>query len=281
VRPLALRGIAGCVFHEVLGQDRDAILRRVRGLGEELEARVPHWPSRELAYAPAAHTLYTTHPEAVRALLDNARRHGLRTSLHLAEHGPERQAIEEGGGPIPDWFFAKTKQRPEWPKRPLFDHADDLGALAPNVLLVHLTIARDEELARVAERGAPVVLCPRSNYHIEKLLPPLAAIREAGIAPALGTDSLASNASLDVLADAQLLHVMDGSIAAWELLRMATWNGARALGRADLGRIARGARPGVFGVFVESGASDPVEVLFANLEQPRRAIVPRTSGALA
>ncbi len=281
VRALALRGIAGCVFHEVLGQDREAVLRRVHALREELEARVPHWPSRELAYAPAAHTLFTTHPDAVRAVLDSARRHGLRTSLHLAEHASERLAIEEGGGPIPEWFFAKTKHRPEWPKKPLFDHADELGALASNVILVHLTVARDEELARVAQRGAPVVLCPRSNYHIEKILPPLAAIRDAGIEPALGTDSLASNASLDVLADAQLLHVMDGSIAAWELLRMATWNGARALGRPDLGRIARGARPGVYGVFVESGAGDPVEVLFANLEQPRRAIVPRTSGALA
>ncbi len=282
VRPLALRGLAGCVVHEVIGQERDAVLRRVRDLREELDARVPHWPSRELAYAPAAHTLYTTHPEAVRAVLEGARKHDLRTSLHLAEHAPERLAIEEGGGPVPDWFFSKTKHRPEWPNRPLFDHATDLGALAPNVLLVHLTVARDDELARVAASGAPVVFCPRSNYHIEQLLPPLVAAREAGIEPALGTDSLASNASLDVLAEANLLHVMDGSIPTWELFRMATWNGARSLGRPDLGRIARGSRPGIYGVSVANDASsDPVELLFANLELPRRPIVARTSGAFA
>lgn len=280
VRPLALRGIAGCVFHEVFGQERETVLRRVHGLREELETRVPAWPSRELAYAPAAHTLYTTHPDAVRALLESASKHGLRTSLHLAEHTAERLAIEEGSGPVTEWFFNRTKFRPDWPKRPLFDHAHALGALADNVLLVHLTVARDEELARVAERRSPVVLCPRSNYHIEKVLPPLAAVVEAGIEPALGTDSLASNASLDVLADAQLLHVMDGSIPAWELFRMATWNGARALGRPDLGRFAKGSRPGVFAVNV-TGASDPVELLFANLEQPRRTIVPRTARALA
>ena len=83
--------------------------------------------------------------------------------------------------------------------------ADRLGALGPHVLAVHLTDAHPEELARVAERGAPVVLCPRSNLYIELRSPPLLAMRAAGIAPALGTDSLASNASLDVLAEARAL----------------------------------------------------------------------------
>jgi cytosine/adenosine deaminase-related metal-dependent hydrolase len=282
VKPLALRGIAGCIFHEVFGQEREALFRRIHGLREEVDTVVPQWPSRELAYAPAPHTLYTTHADAVAALLDGARKRNLRTSLHLAEHADERQAVEQGSGTVAQWYVEKMKHRPDWPKRPLFDHAAALGALAENVLLVHLTVARDDELARVAQSKAPVVLCPRSNYHIEKLLPPLAAVREAGIEPALGTDSLASNASLDVLAEAQLLHVMDGSIPAWELFRMATWNGARALGRTDLGRLSRGSRPGIYAVHVtDRNAGDPVELLFANLEQPRRAIVSRTSGALS
>jgi cytosine/adenosine deaminase-related metal-dependent hydrolase len=277
VKPLARRGIGGCVFHEVFGQKRDAVLERVRGLADELAARVPQWPTRELVYAPAAHTLYTTHADAVRALLDNARRRDLRTSLHLAEHGDERAAIERSAGPVPDWYFAQTKFRPEWPNKPLFDYAAELGALAPNVLLVHLTVADDEELARVAKSGAPVVLCPRSNYHIERLMPPLAAVREAGIEPALGTDSLASNASLDVLYEAHLLHFLDGSVPAWELVKMATWNGARALGRTDLGRIAKGSRPGVYGVAIadEAKIDDPVEYLFSQVGAIRRAIVPR------
>lgn len=274
VGPLAERGIGGCIFHEVFGQDRAAVLRRIEGLRAELDERVPSWPTTGLTYAPAPHTLYTTHEDAVRALLASAMKHGTRTSLHLAEHAPERRAIESGDGPVTEWLFRRVKQRPEWPRRPLFDYAEQLGALDPAVLLVHLVEARPEELARVAAKGAPVVLCPRSNLHIDMKLPPLLAVRAAGIEAALGTDSLASNASLDVLAEAKALADRFPQVPAWELVRMATWNGACALGRPDLGRFAKGARPGVLAVEGET-ATDGAAFLLSNLRRPRRVLAPR------
>ena len=79
-------------------------------------------------------------------------------------------------------------------------------------------------------------------------LPPLLAVRAAGIEPALGTDSLASNASLDVLAEARALADRFPKVPRGSSLRMATWNGARALGRADLGASRRGSRPGLVAV---------------------------------
>lgn len=290
VRPLARRGIAGCVFHEVFGQDRAAVLRRVEGLRAELDARLPSWPSRDLTYAPAPHTLYTTHVDAVRALLESTTKHGTRTSLHLAEHASERRAIEHGDGPVPEWLLARAKQSPVWPRSPLFAYADSLGALSPSVLLVHLTDARSDELAIVAEKGSPVVLCPRSNLHIEMKLPPLLAVRAAGLEAGLGTDSLASNASLDVLAEAKALADRFPGVLAWELVKMATWNGARALDRRDLGRLAKGARPGVLAVegagagaahvaaapaHAATGAADGASFVLANLRLPRRMLAPR------
>jgi len=280
VRALARRNVGGCVFHEVFGQDRTAVLRRVEGLRAELEERLPAWPSKDLTYAPAPHTLYTTHEDAVVALLAGAARYGTRTSLHLAEHAAERRAIEHGDGSVPEWLLARTRARAEFPKLPLLDYADRVGALAPSVLLVHLTDARPDELARIAERGAPVVLCPRSNLYIEAKLPPLLAALAAGLAPALGTDSLASNTSLDVLAEAKALAERFPSVKATALVTMATWNGARALGRDDLGRIARGARPGIFAVEGNVAAdADAAAYLLSNLKLPRRMIVPRATEA--
>jgi aminodeoxyfutalosine deaminase len=278
VAALARRGIGGCVFHEVLGLDRKVVLGRIDGLRTELEERVPTWPSNDLAYAPSPHTLFTLHPDVARALLDSAARRGLRTSLHLAEHPAERRAIEHGDGPVPEWFAERLKQRTEWPKRALFDLATEVGALREGVVLVHLTDARPDELARVSASGASVVLCPRSNLYIEARLPPLLAMRDAGIEAALGTDSLASNTSLDVLAEARALADRFPNVPAWELVKMATWNGARALGRGDLGRIAKGTRPGIFAVDAPRPlADDPAAFLLANVRAARRMAVARSS----
>lgn len=279
VPKLAERGIAGAIFHEVFGHDPVVTMRRVDALAAERAARLPSWPA-DLSYAPAPHTLYTTHPDVVRALLRDARKEGARTSLHFAEHASERRAIEHDDGPVVDWLTARTKLRPQFPKRPLFDYAFDLGAIAKDVLLVHLTDAKTDELARIAEAGAPVVLCPRSNLGIEVRLPPLLAILEAGILPALGTDSLASSPSLDVLAEARALADRFPSVTADVFVRMATSGGARALGRVDLGRLVKGSRPGL--VAIEGDvAGDPSSFVLQHVKAPRRVLATRTTAVRA
>jgi cytosine/adenosine deaminase-related metal-dependent hydrolase len=249
---------------------------RVSGLEAELKERVPVWPSADLSYAPAPHTLYTLHLDVAKMILQECRARGRRTSLHLLEHAMERRAIERGEGPVVDWLPKRSRIDPAdlvWPKKPIMDVASDAGALAEDVLLVHLTEARPDELARIAAARSPVVLCPRSNLHIEGKLPPLLAILEASIEPALGTDSLASNASLDVLAEANALAARFPNVPAWELVKMATWNGARALGLPRLGRIAQGTRPGL--VAIEGDLppdGDPCAWILKNPKAPRRLL---------
>jgi cytosine/adenosine deaminase-related metal-dependent hydrolase len=277
VRALARRGFVGCIFHEVFGVERGGLERRVADLARSVEETVGAWPTADLAYAPTAHTLYTTHPEIVRRLFREAREHGLRASVHLSEHPAERRFLVHGDGPIADWYESRLKLRRdllEWPGTSPIAFADELGALGPHVLAVHLTDARPDELDLVARRGSPVVLCPRSNLFIETRLPPLLAIRAAGLSPALGTDSLASNASLDVLAEARALADRFPTVPARDLLRMATWDGARALGRSDVGRVASGARPGLFAIEGDPGDA-PEAFVLRQVRAPRRWIVRR------
>jgi cytosine/adenosine deaminase-related metal-dependent hydrolase len=277
VKELARRGLVGCVFHEVFGVERDALERRVAALSRLVQEEVGDWPSADLAYTPTPHTLYTTHPEVVRRLVREARERGARASVHLAEHPAERRFLEHGDGPVADWYESRLKIRRdglEWPSRTPVAFADDLGVLAPHVLAVHLTDARPEELELVALREVPVVLCPRSNLLIETRLPPLLAMRAAGVRPALGTDSLASSASLDVLGDARALGDRFPIVPAEELLRMATWAGAQALGRSDVGRIARGARPGLLAIDGDVG-SDAAAFVLRNVRAPRRWVARR------
>ncbi len=274
VSALARFGLVGCIFHEVFGVEREPLERRLAALPEMVVERLGAWPSGELAYSPTPHTLYTTNAELVRRIVREARDRGGRASVHLAEHAAERRYLEAGVGPIVDWFETRLKLRRDLlapaGKAPIA-LADELGVLAPHVLAVHLTDARPEELELVALRGCPVVFCPRSNLHIEARLPPLLAARAAGLSPALGTDSLASNASLDVLAEARALWDRFPGVPAADLVRMATWDGARALGRGDVGRMAKGARPGLVAVEGEIG-DDPCAFLLRNTRAPRRWI---------
>jgi cytosine/adenosine deaminase-related metal-dependent hydrolase len=285
VRPLARVGIGGCVFHEIFGWRKEPLLAAIAKLASECDETVGLWPTTDLAYAPAPHTLYTTHPDGVRAILSLARARSGRSTLHLAEHAGERRALEHGDGPVAEWIAAKMKlsaHELQWPKRGPIDEAEAVGALAPDVLLVHLTDATPTELEKVAKSGAPVVLCPRSNLFIDLKLPPLLAVLAAGIEPALGTDSLASNGSLDVLSEAQGLAVRFGqslsvSVTSRDLVQMATWNGARALGRPDLGRIARGAKPGLFSIDAPRGieTDDVSSWVLMNVKAKRGWLVPR------
>jgi aminodeoxyfutalosine deaminase len=282
VLPLSRRGIAGSVFHEVFGMRIEPLQKRVASLAEDVEKEVGIWPSNELAYAVAPHTLYTTHPEMVEVLAHLARERRVTTSLHLLEHAAERHALEDGEGPMVDWLAARTKTPRaafDWPREPPIEFADRLGVLGPHVLAVHLTDARPAELAKIAERSSPVVLCPRSNLYIQDRLPPLMDLRAAGIEAALGTDSLASNTSLDVLMEARLLGEHFPDVPARELVQMATWNGARALGRADLGRIAKGACPGIAAVLHEGVFDDPCATLLSRATEPRRWMARRAPKA--
>jgi cytosine/adenosine deaminase-related metal-dependent hydrolase len=282
VGPLRRARIGGAVFHEVFGLDEARTVARVHALEGEAGA-LGLLDDTALAWSPSPHTLHTTHPEAVRAILALARRRGTRTSVHLAEHAAERSALEAGTGPMIDWLEARTKtprERFRWHAEGPIAVAETLGALAPDTLVVHLTDARPEELARVAAAGAHPVLCPRSNLFIETRLPPLPAMLRAGLAPALGTDSLASCPTLDVLAEAKALHERFADRPGHEFLTMATRNGARALGLEALGTFAPGKRPGV--LLVEGVIPDDLEPSVFALRRPmsaRRLLVPAVFGA--
>ncbi len=247
VPAIARANLGGAVFHEVFGLDRRVATERLAGLGAQRAGAVGAWPSGRLSYAPAPHSLYSLHPDLVRATLRAARELGALTSLHLGEHPAEREFLARGTGPLLPYaarFGLPIDQAPVPGLSPVA-YARELGALGPDVLAVHLTTATREELDLLAEARSPVVFCPRSNAHIEGLVPPLEAALAAGLRPALGTDSLASNDSLDVLAEAAALAGAFPEVAPALLWAMATAFGADALSRPDLGRLRPGARPGL------------------------------------
>jgi cytosine/adenosine deaminase-related metal-dependent hydrolase len=263
--------LIGRIFHEIFGMRRETA-QVMREMARQTRAAMSAWPN-SFSYVAAPHTLYSLHPDSVRELVQDA--DGQITSLHLSEHAAERAFLRDGSGPFADFLRARSVDPADWPPPGVspVEYADQLGALRPNVLCVHLCASTRDELARVALRGAPVVLCPRSNLFIELKLPPLFDVLEVGLEPALGTDSLASNTTLDVLAEAAALRDRFPQVPNWQFISMATWYGARALGLSHrVGALKEGLSPGLLLVELPAGETDPYRMLLRSPPPPRRVL---------
>lgn len=119
---------------------------------------------------------------------------------------------------------------------------------AKQVLLVHNTFTKDEDVVFVRREASSVswCICINANQFIEKAVPPVDMFHRNNCKIVIGTDSLASNWSLSVLDELKTIHKHFSSIPLNELLQWATINGAKALQMDDVfGSFEKGKRPGV------------------------------------
>jgi 5-methylthioadenosine/S-adenosylhomocysteine deaminase len=114
---------------------------------------------------------------------------------------------------------------------------DQLGLVNARLVAVHMTQLLEEEISRLAEVGAHVVHCPTSNLKLASGLCPAQQLLDHGVNVALGTDSAASNNTLDMFAEirhaallGKITTMNPNSVDAITALEMATINGAKALG---------------------------------------------------
>ena len=121
-------------------------------------------------------------------------------------------------------------------KRP-FARLKELGLITPALQAVHMTQLTDEEIAECARNGVSVMHCPESNLKLGSGFCPATKLLEAGVTVALGTDGAASNNDLDMFGEmrsaAFLAKGVSGdasTLPAAAVLRMATLNGAKAMG---------------------------------------------------
>jgi 5-methylthioadenosine/S-adenosylhomocysteine deaminase len=141
-----------------------------------------------------------------------------------------------------------------------------LGLLSPRLIAVHFTQAEPVDIATAAQAGISVVHCPASNLKLGNGVAPARAMLEAGLNVALGTDGAASNNTLDLLGEMRLAALLaKGSsrdptvLDAATAVRMATLNGARALGLdSETGSLVPGKWADLCCVNLDAPATLPV-----------------------
>ncbi|MEN8108521.1 MAG: TRZ/ATZ family hydrolase [Pseudomonadota bacterium] len=150
-------------------------------------------------------------------------------------------------------------------KRPL-QRLQELGLLTPAMMAVHMTQLSDAEIRQFAASGAHVLHCPESNMKLANGFCPIAELAGAGINIALGTDGAASNNDLDMLGEMRSAALLGKAVSgdasalpAHAVLRMATLNGANALGIGnETGSLTAGKWADVTAVRMDSIESMPL-----------------------
>ena len=177
------------------------------------------------------HSEYLTNEKFCRELAAANREFRRPVHVHVSETEKEHRECLARHGRTPIAYLADTG---------LFDY----GAYA-----AHCVYATDDDFRIMAERGVTLVHNPTSNMKLGSGFARIPAARAAGVNVALGTDGCASNDNLDMFEEMHLASLIHKGLAkdptvlgAWDVIDMATVNGAKALGRSDTGALAVGKR---------------------------------------
>ncbi len=246
-------GQRGVIFQECFGIRPEQAEASMGDLQTKLEAhadrlaRAGGEAQARLSVGISPHAPYSVADSLYRLTTRFALDHKFDIAIHTAESADEAALMRDGSGAFGD-SLRKRGITPSGMGVSTVRYFDRLGVLDAAPLLIHCVTVDEEEIALMSERGARVAHCPKSNAKFGHGNSPLIEMRRAGISLGLGTDSVASNNSCDLLEEARfcsLLHRAshkDATVCtAEEMLRFMTIDGARALKMGDrIGSIETG-----------------------------------------
>jgi 5-methylthioadenosine/S-adenosylhomocysteine deaminase len=220
IRAVLSRGLTGDPSDSNVGEKKLRIA---------LEA-IDNWTGYDnLSFMIAPHAPYTCDDGFQREIAAEANKRELLIHTHLSESLTEIETIFEKYALSPIELFDKT------------------GLLNDRTLAAHCVHVTDSDIALMAKRGVKVATNPVSNLKLANGVAPVLKMLDAGITVALGTDGAASNNSLNMFKELTVLTLIHKginhdatAISAAEGFKIATKNGALAMGRDDIGEIIPG-----------------------------------------
>lgn len=201
IDPLLASGLQGVIYIEVVGmyaEQADRALSGARYLIDEARSR----ERNGMRLGLTLHTAYTVHPALWKKGLEYARKEALPLCIHVAESRDEYNYLKSGKGLLADQREMMGVTFPIPNKTPV-QFLEDIGALDLKPLLIHAVEVDDDDIRRIKNSGSSVVHCPRSNKLLHCGRMPLEKYLEQEIPVYIGTDSLASSPSLNVLDDVE------------------------------------------------------------------------------
>lgn len=236
---LSEQRVAGVSYIEVIGVPlerwRDETEERVRRLLDDRHV------TGDASIGLSPHAPYSVDEPVLAEMIALARNRGVRLHTHLAESDTEDDYYRTGTGALAERVTMRVGRPWSVVARGgsgmgAGEYARVCGVLGPGTHLAHGVYLGAEGRRIVSEAGTYVALCPRSNVNVGVDPPPVAAFLAEGRLMAVGTDSLGSNASLDLMEEVAFLRelAVEGGYVSGDLdrrlLRAATLGGAEAMG---------------------------------------------------
>ncbi len=220
MRAMICRGLVGN------GNDEAGQIR----LKQAYEERDAAKDCDRLSFALGPHAPYTCDDGFMRIVSGEAKKNGMRIHVHLSESVSEIEQIREKYGCTP------------------IEMADKNGLFDVPAIVAHCVQVTDSDIDILKRKKVSVVTNPASNMKLGNGFAPVAKMLEKGVNVCLGTDGAASNNSLNMFHELNLLTLIHKGVnktpqcvSAREGFRIATINGARALGlEREIGSIEAG-----------------------------------------
>ncbi|WP_321211386.1 amidohydrolase family protein [Methanothermobacter sp. DP] len=165
------------------------------------------------------HSPYTCSEELLRETARLAAEHGVGIHIHVSETEDEVREVSEARGMSP------------------VEYLDATGVLGPGTVAAHCVWLKENEMEILSERGVKVSHNPSSNMKLASGISPVPELMGRGVNVSIGTDGAASNNNLDMFEEMKTASLLQKvslhdptALPAMDVFRMATVNGAEALG---------------------------------------------------
>lgn len=223
---MALRdvGLRGVVYKESFGPDARLAAENF----EKLKVKVQELRASETTLVRAGvspHAPYTVCGPQLEMIARFALEEKLPLMMHAAESEAEEMFLREGCGVFAEGL---ARRAIEWnaPGLSTIQYLKQHGILDTHPLLAHCIRVDDDDIETLRDTGAKVAHCPKSNAKLGHGRAPLAKFLEAGVVVGLGSDSVASNNTCDILEEARFAALLartgGDEISAAKILESAT-----------------------------------------------------------
>jgi len=206
----------------------------------------------------APHAPYTVSVALYRHVKLCAERYMVPVSTHLAETSEELEMFRDGSGPLFEFLQGLGRNMLDCRKKSPVVLLLEEKLVPPGAILVHMNYLEEADWAAVHNhQGFCVVHCPKTHAYFGRERFHFDRFRWRGITTCLGTDSLASNNSLNLFEEMQLFLHEYPYVTEQEVLNMVTVYPAKAIGQAHrIGKVAPGALADLIAIPYAGGQAD-------------------------